>query len=61
MVTATSLTRGRHVIALPYQGWAPRAMVTAPLFAIALLAFELQKNYLTYGSVFKPPNIESGN
>ena len=36
-------------------------MVTAPLFAIALLAFELQKNYLTYGSVFKPPNIERGN
>lgn len=39
-----------------YKGTVPRMCVQAPLFAIAMFAFELQKRYLMYGSVFHKAN-----
>ncbi|KAK8792017.1 hypothetical protein WA158_005394 [Blastocystis sp. Blastoise] len=35
-----------------YKGTVPRMCVQAPLFAIALTAFELQKRYIMYGTFF---------
>ena len=35
-----------------YKGAVPRMCVQAPLFSIACTAFELQKRYLMYGTIF---------